>query len=131
MDYIERSFRNIVIILIIFAMIALAYVAIDSYVEGRNEEEVINKGVNLSALVIDKKEIKESNTDLMPVFIGSTLMVIPSDGPESSAYTLKLYANDKNYQIEVNKEFFNSKTIGDSINIKLLDDRIVLLDKNN
>mgnify|MGYP001114344492 CR=1 FL=1 len=129
MEYQKKARKQISLVIIIGSILVMSIAAIEAYIKDKNEEEVLNNGIKLSALLVDKKELIDYDTDLLPVFIGNTLMVIPTDESERAKYSFKIYAKDKNYDIEVNENFYNSKSIGESINIKLYKDKIVLLEE--
>jgi hypothetical protein len=101
--------------------------------EKRQKEIALEKGISLNALIIDKKEIilKEASTlGFFPIQISSTSTMLPTTiaGSENSKLSFRIYANDKNYDIEVPKSLYQSKSIGDYLKIKLYKDRIVLND---
>ncbi|MCJ8223695.1 hypothetical protein [Bacillus paralicheniformis] len=109
--------------------------AIDEYEKKAKEEkeEVLEKGEKLDALIVDKSSKTNSSAGTVssiPTMIGGTMvtMGVSSPGTSSTYYTLKIYADEKNYDITVPKNLYNQKQIGSYIKIKLYKDKVELLE---
>ncbi|MFA1782344.1 hypothetical protein ACDX77_18905 [Bacillus velezensis] len=96
-------------------------------------EETLKKGIEINALIVDK-DVYESNDvghiDIMPFVIGSTIYSMPvsSPGSNSTSYSLRIYAEDKNYDITVPKQLYTRKQIGSKLKVKLYKEKIELLE---
>ncbi len=66
---------------------------------------------------------------MTPVVIGSVVYSMPttSPGSESTDYYLKIYADDKNYNISVPLTLYEEKQVGSRLKIKLYKDKIEIL----
>ncbi|MEK4692357.1 hypothetical protein [Bacillus sp. FSL W8-1202] len=100
--------------------------------EARIEKEnVLKKGKKLDALVIDKYSTTDSSMDftVTPVVIGggTYMMSAATPGASTESYYIKIYADEKNYDITVPKEVYDQKQVGLRIPIKLYKDKIELL----
>lgn len=100
--------------------------------EARIEKEnVLKKGKKLEALVIDKYSTTDSSIDftVTPVVIGGGIytMSAATPGVTTESYYIKIYADEKNYDITVPKEVYDQKQVGVRIPIKLYKDKIELL----
>ncbi|WP_312476790.1 hypothetical protein [Neobacillus sp.] len=96
--------------------------------EKAEREETLKKGIDIDidALIVDKSKESHSSTSLMPVIIGGTTYPIATPEIDNSYY-LKIYAEDKNYDIAVPKNLYDKKQIGTHIEIKLYNNRIEVL----
>lgn len=98
----------------------------------KEKEEVLKKGKEVDALVIDKSKNTYSSSasvSVTPVVIGSVVYSMPttSPGSESTDYYLKIYADDKNYNISVPLTLYEEKQVGSRLKIKLYKDKIEIL----
>ncbi|MCA1066159.1 hypothetical protein QTG56_25165 (plasmid) [Rossellomorea sp. AcN35-11] len=106
--------------------------------EKKEKEEAIEKGIDVSALIIDKKVIEHSATSaplaFFPVYINNNMFTVTTSGyPNGGSYrthSLKIYAKEKNYDIQVPESIYQAKGIGDKLDIKLYKDKIVLAQPN-
>ncbi len=109
--------------------------AVEDYEKKEKEEreETLKKGIEINALIVDK-DVYESNDvghiDIMPFVIGSTIYSMPvsSPGSNSTSYSLRIYAEDKNYDITVPKQLYTRKQIGSKLKVKLYKEKIELLE---
>ncbi|MFL0364558.1 hypothetical protein ACH0BF_16260 [Pseudobacillus sp. 179-B 2D1 NHS] len=99
----------------------------------RLEAEILRKGKDAEALVIDKKEVNNSTADqlmMTPFMVGNmtltTASIIP--GTTSSNYSLKLYVDEQNYNIAVPRDIFEKKSIGSKMRVKIFEDRLLSLE---
>lgn len=101
--------------------------------EKEEREETLKKGIEIDALIVDK-DVYESNDvghiDIMPFVIGSTTYSMPvsSPGSNSTSYSIRIYAEDKNYDITVPKQLYTRKQIGSKLKVKLYKEKIELLE---
>ncbi|MGG4263731.1 hypothetical protein [Peribacillus simplex] len=123
-------FGVILIIVVIFTLEAMAQIG-----EEKEKEEILKNGELISALIIDKKKIDDTtnhnSTTFTPVIMGSTIMMLPMNSESSytsSEYSLKIYANEKNYNIIVPEAIYKAKSVGDKMNIKLYKNKIEIID---
>lgn len=98
----------------------------------KEKEEVLKNGKEIDALIIDKSKESYSSgasVSVTPIIIGSAVYSMPTSTPgvESTYYYLKIYADDKNYNISVPSSLYNEKQIGSHIKIKLYKDKIEIL----
>ncbi|MFB6499886.1 hypothetical protein [Bacillus haynesii] len=98
----------------------------------KEKEEVLKRGKEVDALVIDKSKNTYSSGDsvsVMPVVVGGAVYSIPTTSPgiESTNYYLKIYADDKNYNISVPLTLYDEKQVGSRLKIKLYKDKIEIL----
>lgn len=95
------------------------------------KEKVLKKGKKLDALVIDKYSTTDSSMDftVTPVVIGGGIYMMSGAAPgvTTENYYIKIYADEKNYDITVPKEVYDQKQVGLRIPIKLYKDKIELL----
>lgn len=101
----------------------------------KEKEEILKKGQEISALIIDKNKTEELQSDslttFMPVFINGSATMIPMNTNSYSStnnYALKIYADEKNYNIVIPESLYKAKSIGDKLKIKLYKDKIELME---
>nr|WP_172688860.1 hypothetical protein [Bacillus subtilis]APB62373.1 hypothetical protein pBS72_1040 [Bacillus subtilis] len=101
--------------------------------EKEEKEETLKKGIETDALIVDKEEYESDipgSVSIMPFVIGSTIysMPISSPGSSSTSYCLRIYAEDKNYDITVPEQLYERKQVGSRLKVKVYKEKIELLE---
>ncbi|MGG3102032.1 hypothetical protein ABEP12_01890 [Bacillus velezensis] len=101
--------------------------------EKAEREEILKKGIETEALIVDKEVFKSNDAgsiSIMPFVVGSTIysMPISSPGSSSTSYGLRIYAEDKNYDITVPERLYERKQVGSRLKVKVYKEKIELLE---
>lgn len=96
-------------------------------------EEILKKGIETEALIVDKEVFKSEDAgsmSIMPFVVGTTIysMPISSPGSSSTSYCLRIYAEDKNYDITVPEQLYERKQVGSRLKVKVYKEKLELLE---
>ncbi|APT48354.1 hypothetical protein [Bacillus safensis] len=111
----DSIFSGLVALILIFGVMFV----VTGVIHDKEENEILEKGKDRKALVIDKVKIKDNN--IIPIVAGS--VVIFNDNSKVD-YSLKIDLDHKSYELNVNKRVFDEYEIGSNINVKLFDGKV-------